>query len=125
MPGHIGTDIVANTLRAHGLPEPERMTDDQITELIPPELAPQGATPGDLRRLLAQANTDFRDKAPTSAADAAAIILDGVRSGAWRILVGEDAKKLDAAVRANPEAAYDYTQMPGMPDIPGGGPPEG
>ena len=125
MPGHIGTDIVANTLRAHGLPEPERMTDDQITELIPPELAPHGATPGDLRRLLAQANTDFRDKAPTSAADAAAIILDGVRSGAWRILVGEDAKKLDAAVRANPEAAYDYTQMPGMPDIPGGGPPEG
>ena len=48
-----------------------------------------------------------------------------MRSGAWRILVGEDAKKLDAAVRANPEAAYDYTHMPGMPDIPGGGPPEG
>jgi hypothetical protein len=64
-------------------------------------------------------------KAPTSAADAAAIILDGVRSGGWRILVGEDAKKLDAAVRANPEAAYDYTQLPNMPDIPGGGAPEG
>ena len=36
-------------------------------------------------------NNDFRDKAPLSAAEAATIILDGVRSGTWRILVGEDA----------------------------------
>ena len=103
MPGHVGTDIVANSLRAHGLPEPERMSDAQVTELIPAEMAPEGASPDDLRQLLAQANADFRDKAPLSAADAAAIILDGVRSGAWRILVGEDAKKLDAAVRARPK----------------------
>jgi hypothetical protein len=34
-----------------------------------------------------------------------------VRSGAWRILVGEDAKMIDAAVRAKPEAAYDYAQL--------------
>ena len=111
MPGHVGTDIITNTLRAHGLPEPERMSDAQVTELIPAEVAPAGASPDDLRRLLAQANADFRDKAPVSAAEAAAIILDGVRSGAWRILVGEDAGKLDAAVRAKPEAAYDYTQL--------------
>jgi len=58
-----------------------------------------------------QANTDFRDKAPLSAAQAATIILDEVRSGAWRILVGEDAKMIDAAVRASPEAAYDYAQL--------------
>jgi NAD(P)-dependent dehydrogenase (short-subunit alcohol dehydrogenase family) len=125
MPGHVGTDIIVNTLRAHGLPEPERMTDAQVTELIPAEVAPGGASPDDLRRLLAQANADFRDKAPLSAADAAAIILDGVRSGAWRILVGEDAKKLDAAVRARPEAAYDYAQLASMPDFaPGAGAPE-
>ena len=37
---------------------------------------------------------------------AATVILDGVRSGAWRILVGDDAKRLDAAVRADPERAY-------------------
>jgi len=125
MPGHVGTDIIVNTLRAHGLPEPERMTDAQVTELIPAEVAPGGASPDDLRRLLAQANADFRDKAPLSAADAAAIILDGVRSGAWRILVGEDAKKLDAAVRARPEVAYDYAQLASMPDFaPGPGAPE-
>ena len=56
-------------------------------------------------------NADFRDKAPVSAAEAATIILDGVRSGAWRILIGEDAKMIDAAVRAKPEAAYDYAEL--------------
>jgi len=61
--------------------------------------------------MLVRANADFRDKAPLSAAQAATIILDGVRSGAWRILVGEDAKKIDAAVRAKPEAAYDYAEL--------------
>ena len=45
------------------------------------------------------------------AAQAATIILDGVRSGAWRILVGEEAKMLDEQVRANPEAPYDYAEM--------------
>ena len=121
MPGHVGTDIIANTLRAHGLPEPERMTDAQLTELIPAALAPEGATPDDLRQMLVRVNAGFRDNAPLSAADAAAIILDGVRSGAWRMLVGEDAKTLDAAVRAKPESAYDYTQLgstwaPGTPE---------
>ncbi|MDQ1422961.1 MAG: hypothetical protein QOD72_459, partial [Acidimicrobiaceae bacterium] len=48
----------------------------------------------------------FRDGAPTTAAQAATIILDGVRAGAWRILVGDDALRLDTAVRADPEAAY-------------------
>ena len=61
--------------------------------------------------MLVRANTDFRDKAPVSAAEAATVILDGVRSGAWRILVGRDAKTLDAAVRAKPEAAYDYAEL--------------
>ena len=48
------------------------------------------------------ANADFRDKAPLSAAEAATIILDGVRSGAWRILVGEDAKMLDERCARSP-----------------------
>jgi NAD(P)-dependent dehydrogenase (short-subunit alcohol dehydrogenase family) len=120
MPGHVGTDIVANSLRARGLPEPQAMTDAQLADLIPPDAQarlisagalPEGASADDLRQLLAQANTDFRDKAPLSAAQAATIILDGVRSGSWRILVGEDAKMIDAAVRARPEAAYDYAEL--------------
>jgi NAD(P)-dependent dehydrogenase (short-subunit alcohol dehydrogenase family) len=125
MPGHVGTDIVANSMRAHGLPAPEQMSDAQVEELIPVEaraglirfgLLPEGtsaesASADDLRQVLMRINTDFRDKAPLSAAGAATIILDGVRSGAWRILVGEDAHKIDAAVRAKPEAAYDYAEL--------------
>ena len=120
MPGHVGTDIVANSIRARGLPELEELTDAQLEELIPREvqarligagLLPEGAAAEELRRMLVRANADFRDKAPVSAAQAATIILDGVRSGAWRILVGEDASKIDAAVRAKPEAAYDYAEL--------------
>jgi len=116
MPGHVGTDIIANSLRARGFPAPEQMSDEQVEELIPREaqaklieagVLAEGTSPDELRQMLVQANADFRDKAPVSAAEAATIILDGVRSGAWRILVGEDAKKIDAAVRAKPEAAYD------------------
>jgi NAD(P)-dependent dehydrogenase (short-subunit alcohol dehydrogenase family) len=120
VPGHVGTDIVANSLRARGLPPPEQMSDAQVAELIPATVQAQltragalaeGASADDVRRFLARASADFRDKAPLTAAEAAAIILDGVRSGAWRILIGEDAKMIDAAVRANPEASYDYTEL--------------
>ena len=48
----------------------------------------------------------FRDSAPMTAAQAATVILDGVRKNEWRILVGEDAKELDESVRRDPIAAY-------------------
>ncbi len=35
------------------------------------------------------------------------IILDGVRAERWRILVGDDAHRLDERVRETPERAYD------------------
>ncbi len=63
MPGHVGTDIIANSLRAHGLPEPEDMTDAQLEELIPRTrgpgwsaagVLPEGASADDLRQLLVQ-----------------------------------------------------------------------
>ncbi len=120
MPGHVGTDIIANSFRARGLPAPEHMSDAQVEELIPRDrqaaliragLLAEGGSADALRQLLARANTDFRDKAPVSAAEAATLILDGVRSGAWRILIGEDARTIDAAVRAKPEAAYDYAEL--------------
>jgi len=113
MPGHVGTNIVGNSLRAFGL-DPEHMTDEEL-EAFRPRLAERGLPDGmpiaELRRILITVNTDFRDKAPVTAAEAAAVILDGVRAGAWRILIGEDAAKLDAFVRANPEASYDYAEM--------------
>ena len=134
MPGHVGTDIIANSLRARGLPAPEQMSDAQVEELIPRDtqtqligagLLAEGASAGDLRQLLVRGNADFRDKAPVSAAKAATVILDGVRSGSWRILVGEDAKMIDARVRAKPEAAYDYAELfSGLAAEPAAGTPE-
>jgi len=44
--------------------------------------------------------------APTTAAEAATIILDGVRAGKWRILVGQDAEFMDMLSRERPEDAY-------------------
>jgi NAD(P)-dependent dehydrogenase (short-subunit alcohol dehydrogenase family) len=115
MPGHVGTDILLNSMLANGmLPESDEMTEAQLKSrdrVIAAGLLPEGASADDLRRFLLQACHDFRDKAPLSAAGAATIILDGVRSGAWRILVGEDAARLDGRVRANPEAAYDYQEL--------------
>ncbi|MGZ8733590.1 MAG: SDR family NAD(P)-dependent oxidoreductase [Acidimicrobiia bacterium] len=97
MPGHIGTDIVLNSLAAHG--------DGSEVEAMRPF--------GDA----------FRDTAPLSAAGAATIILDGVRAGKWRILVGDDAEALDAAVRAEPERAYGPGGFNLIGGVTGGGAP--
>jgi len=118
MPGHVGTDIVANSMRARGLlPVGEQLTEDQRTmlaELIRRGVLPEGTSAGELRQVLEKMNNDFRTSAPLDAAGAATIILDGVRSGAWRILVGQDAEALDGYVRAKPEAAYDYALLASM-----------
>jgi NAD(P)-dependent dehydrogenase (short-subunit alcohol dehydrogenase family) len=120
LPGHVGTNIVRNSFIAMGLPAPEDMSDAQAEELVPAgvreALAQAGTMPAeptgeDLRRFLVQASADFRDKAPVSAAQAATVILDGVRAGTWRILIGQDAQMIDERVRAKPEAAYDYAEL--------------
>ena len=118
MPGHVSTHIVANSMRARGLlPVGEQLTEDQqktLAELIRRGALPEGASAGELRQLLEKMNSDFRNRAPLDAAGAATIILDRVRSGAWRILVGQDAERLDEFVRAKPEAAYDYALLASM-----------
>ena len=108
MPGHIGTSIVSNTrqvingsdrlsandllqarqrFKGMGL-DADAMSDDEIQQRA-----------SDRARI-------FRDEAPTTAAQAAKIILDGVKAQRWRILVGDDAHKLDELVRQAPEKAY-------------------
>jgi NAD(P)-dependent dehydrogenase (short-subunit alcohol dehydrogenase family) len=115
LPGHVGTNIMANSRRAHGGLGPERMTGRELadarTALTAVGLVPEGAPDDAVRQALAQVENDFRDKAPLSAAGAATIILDQVKAGAWRILVGQDAELIDASVRAHPEAAYDYETL--------------
>jgi NAD(P)-dependent dehydrogenase (short-subunit alcohol dehydrogenase family) len=132
LPGHVGTNILPNSSRALGKPDPEHMSDAQVEEMIPAEaqaklieagLLAKGASADDVRRMIARFWTDFRDKAPLSAADAATIILDGVLAGAWRILVGKDAKMIDEKVREKPEAAYDYEEL--FRGLTGGGSADG
>jgi NAD(P)-dependent dehydrogenase (short-subunit alcohol dehydrogenase family) len=112
MPGHIGTDIVANSRRYFGRPEPDALTETDLEEtrtLIARRGIPaEELTADQLRDIVKMLEEGFRDNAPLDAAGAARIILDGVLAGKWRILVGEDAHRLDESVRADPEAAYDH-----------------
>ena len=55
----------------------------------------------DIQKVAADRARSFRDEAPTTAAAAATIILDGVKAERWRILVGDDAHRLDERVRAD------------------------
>lgn len=110
MPGHIGTSIVINSSRAHGK-SPKELTTEQLAE-VRERLAKQGldvggASDDDLRVGMQMQAEMFRDAAPTSAAEAATVILSGVRHDQWRILVGGDAHLLDQMVRADPTAAYE------------------
>ncbi|MCU1394946.1 MAG: short-chain dehydrogenase/reductase [Ilumatobacteraceae bacterium] len=109
MPGHIGTSIVLNSGSILGR-NPKELTEDQLqvvrdrTTRMGLDLS--GASDEDLRQGMQAQAESFRDNAPMTAAQAATVILDGVRTGEWRILVGEDAFILDEMVRARPEEAY-------------------
>jgi NAD(P)-dependent dehydrogenase (short-subunit alcohol dehydrogenase family) len=116
MPGVVNTDIYLNSQRALGLPAWDELSDAQLLELIPDNtrstliemgLLAEGFSADDLRRLIPRMKEEIRDQGFT-APQAASIILDGVRSGAWRVLVGEEAEMLDEHVRANPDAPFDY-----------------
>jgi len=60
----------------------------------------------DIQKVARDRARTFRDEAPTTAAAAAKTILGGVKAERWRILVGDDAHKLDERVRQAPEKAY-------------------
>jgi NAD(P)-dependent dehydrogenase (short-subunit alcohol dehydrogenase family) len=109
MPGHIGTNIIDNTRILQGT-DPDNMTAEELAD-VRTMMAQRGIpadsiADADLQQMVKMMGQIFRDNAPTSAAEAATVILDGVKAEKWRILVGDDAFKLDEAVRANPEGAY-------------------
>jgi NAD(P)-dependent dehydrogenase (short-subunit alcohol dehydrogenase family) len=110
MPGHVGTSIIINSNKVHGI-DPDAMDSAQLSklrqQLVSSGMPVADLSDDDLRTGIRMMGEGFRDGAPTSAAQAATIILDGVRKNKWRILVGEDAEALDAQVRADPERVYD------------------
>jgi len=111
MPGHIGTSILFNSPKVLGKAEalsaaPEDV--DQLRQMLVRRGLPIDALTDDqIRTVMHEMAVRFRDDAPTSAAQAATTILDGVRNDQWRILVGEDAQALDKMVRETPELAYE------------------
>ena len=111
MPGHIGTSIAANSSKMHSGNESGDLNERQLSQ-IRAQMALGGTdvakvTDDDIRRLVAERARRFLEEAPTTAAQAAKIILDGVKAGRWRILVGADAQRLDERVRETPEQAYE------------------
>lgn len=108
MPGHIGTDIVTNSRKVHGGDGP---MDDDAVAAAREQMAARGVPVDSMdddavRSMMDMIGDLFREGAPMTAAAAATVILDGVRADRWRILVGDDAHKLDEKVRADPENVY-------------------
>ena len=111
MPGHIGTSIAANSRKIQARNESDEISETELTHARA-RLASTGrdasaVTDDELKTIMQQRATRFLEDAPTTAAQAATIILDGVRSDRWRILVGDDAHKIDEMTRQDPERAYD------------------
>ena len=111
MPGHIGTSILFNSPKVLGKADALEASAEDVglirAMLMRRGLPADAITDDQIRGLMHQMAVAFRDNAPTSAAQAATTILDGVRTDTWRVLVGEDAKALDQLVRATPELAYE------------------
>jgi NAD(P)-dependent dehydrogenase (short-subunit alcohol dehydrogenase family) len=115
MPGHIGTSIAINSGLVLGKTAPLAMNEEEVRALRermmtmagPMSEAIMNMSDEQIKQAMHDRGVQFRDNAPLSSPQAATIILDGVRSNKWRILVGDDAHLLDERIRANPESAYD------------------
>src|ERR1700730_9201452 len=111
MPGHIGTSIVSNSRKVQSGTDSERLSENEIAQtrvrLATAGIDASTMSEEEVQAAGAERARSFREDAPTTAAAAAKIILDGVKAGRWRILVGEDAHRLDERVRQTPERAYE------------------
>ncbi len=111
MPGHIGTSIVENSrkvLTGHGISE---MSAQEIADarrsMKSMGMPADAMTDEQIQQMMKEMARQFETNAPTSAAEAATIILNGVREEKWRILIGADAQCMDSLVRDAPEQAYE------------------
>jgi NAD(P)-dependent dehydrogenase (short-subunit alcohol dehydrogenase family) len=110
MPGHVGSEIAINTGRILGLTQPKDWSDEDV-DRVRSNWKKMGIEQPEMdndqvREAAQQRSENFRN-APVTPAQAADIILSGVKQEQWRILVGKDAEALDRAVRKSPVEAYD------------------
>ena len=110
MPGHIGTGIVANSRKVFAGNGSDQLSAAELAGARA-RMAAAGVDvdrfdDADIQQFVDDRARQFAEKAPMTAAQAARVILDGVRADQWRILVGDDAHELDRRVRNDPESAY-------------------
>jgi NAD(P)-dependent dehydrogenase (short-subunit alcohol dehydrogenase family) len=115
MPGHIGTNVGYNSQKILGKPNIEDWQSSEVAKVRETMemrgIPTAGITDQEIKAMVKMQLEFFRENAPLTPKQAAAIILDGVRNDQWRILVGEDAKGLDRMVRETPEEAYELSFM--------------
>ncbi len=111
MPGHIGTSIVSNS---RNVLTGGASTDISAVEIVQARIRLAGRgldvtnmSDDQIKMAINERARRFLEDAPTTAAAAAKIILDGVKAERWRILVGDDAQRIDEMVRETPEQAYE------------------
>ncbi len=111
MPGHIGTSIASNSRKVHCGTDSDRMSEIEIAQtrvrLTVAGIDASKMSDEDVQAAVAERARSFLEDAPMTATQAARIILDGVKAERWRILVGDDAYRLDERVRQTPERAYE------------------
>ena len=110
MPGHIGTSIAINTGKLlNSGPRSDEEMEKVKQNMIKLGAPVHNQSLDQIRDLIKERTESFKESAPMTAAEAATVILDGVKNNKWRILVGEDAKALDKWVRESPEEAYNIS----------------
>ena len=110
-PGTIGTDIVANSAKVLGHNPPAQWTEEDIAiarrrwEISGADVSAD-MSDADVRAR-GEEEIDFLHEVGVPPDDAARQILDCVRAGDWRIIVGPDCETLDELVRTDPGGTYD------------------
>src|SRR5882724_3294905 len=93
MPGHIGTGIAANTGKVQSGNDSDQLTPKQLRQararLTAAGVEAAKMSDADVEQVVRERIRRFLEEAPMSAAEAATVILDGVKADRWRILVGE------------------------------------
>ena len=111
MPGHIGTDIAGNSRKVIAGHDEDTLSPEELVRarvrIGRMGLDADSLSDAAIQAMMTEQARRFRDEAPMTAAEAATVILDGVKAERWRILVGDDVTRLDRRVRADPERAYE------------------
>jgi NAD(P)-dependent dehydrogenase (short-subunit alcohol dehydrogenase family) len=111
MPGHTGTNIISNSLDVLGQNQPAKWTSEEIRKNKKrwqiAGLDDVESMSDEQVRINGAREIENMRELGLPPAEAARIILDGVRNKEWRILIGRDTTTLDQLVRESPERAYD------------------